>query len=494
MRITKIHLILLLTLLLAGCAPAAAADAPTAQPSATASQTAVPTCTASQTATLTPIPPTATLSSTPTLSPTITMTPLPFNACPVTDEEYQYPFAEVGIFTKELSGQILEALNNGITFTNLKESIDQVICGVCLGGERNGEVVPTRYENAISARDLTGDEVEEILFIDFGALNIFTCKQGNYVMPLSMNNFFGRNDDVYILDLNNNATADILMHTYTDPMHGPRPLYIFEWDGEIFHNLILLNENYQNSLYPKTLVTDICTRISDFNPGKDGTIEIVLRGTPCDFGEVSYTGPYRYYSITLTWDGNFFQIGDYVLDPPTYLFQAVQDGDRETLRGNYDKALDYYDQALNDPNLKGWSQELYRQQWDSMQARYSEQPTPTPAPVDPNEKETLTAYVHYRKMLIYTVQGKPEEALAEYMTVMKLTPGQPGYAYKGLAITFWKKYQNTHDLAAVCIVTREYANERDEELYDPIDDRWHGWQSPGHSSDLSMGKVICPFE
>ena len=57
MRNPKIHLILLLTIILSGCMPAAAAETPAPLPSRTASQTAALTRTASQTTKLMPVPP-----------------------------------------------------------------------------------------------------------------------------------------------------------------------------------------------------------------------------------------------------------------------------------------------------------------------------------------------------------------------------------------------------------------------------------------------------
>lgn len=404
---------------------------------------------------------------------------------------------------------ILAALNSGSTLQNLQNGMDQVINESMLfnyGGafDENGNAIIDVYDlskfknhnYALTKHDFTDDGVMEILFLGttgniplMQTLNVFKCEQGKYIMSLEQK--YGYRKNLTLLDLNNDTISEIILHKTMDYLHGPRVLYIYEWDGKNFQNLALPNETFYGT--PEGFETGICSEISEFRPNANGDMDIIIRGIPCDFGEYYYTGPYRYYSITLTWDGTHFVYGYKQLDPPTYRFQAVQDGDWETLHENYEKALDLYNQALNDPNLKGWSKELYKQQYDIMHANFAEQPTPTPVPVDPNEKETLTACVHYRKMLIYTAQGKPGEALAEYMTVMKLSPGQPGYAYKGLAITFWKNYQNTQDLAAACIVTREYAYEHDEEIYDPIDDRWHGWQSPGHSGE-SMGEVICPFE
>jgi tetratricopeptide (TPR) repeat protein len=253
---------------------------------------------------------------------------------------------------------------------------------------------------------------------------------------------------------------------------------------------LIPQEYWHDYEFPGAYVTYTHAWVEDYLLKSDGTYDVLFRGIPGDFGEFYSTGPYRYYSIILSWNGTHFIPGYVQLDPPTYRFQAVQDGDRESLRRNYEKALVFYNQALNDPNLKGWPKEIYGQQLDVVQAGWRDLLTPTPYPTDPNEKEILSAYIHYRKMLIYTVQGKQEEALEEYLALTKLSTEQPGYAYKGPAITFWKKYQNSQDLAAACIKTQIYSHENYDELFDPIDQHWHGWDSPGYYYNKSL---ICPF-
>jgi tetratricopeptide (TPR) repeat protein len=227
----------------------------------------------------------------------------------------------------------------------------------------------------------------------------------------------------------------------------------------------------------------------------NGTVDVVLRGIPCDFGEVNDTGPWRFYTIILTWNGAKFQLLPMHLDPPEYRFQAVQDGDLETWRGNYAGAIKLYRQALEDKSLKGWSIDRYRQQGERIQATYEVSPVPTQYPSDPNEYAVLSAYIHYRFLLIDSAQGNLDQARADLASFQKeVQPGQPGYDYLTLASVFWSTYQDAHDLATACIKTRQYANDHREAILEPINDAWHGWQSPGHTGEPTEEQVICPFE
>lgn len=232
----------------------------------------------------------------------------------------------------------------------------------------------------------------------------------------------------------------------------------------------------------------ICSNVSVTDLDHNGTKEVVIRTIACDFGEVGYTGPYRWSILALTWNGDHFQPLPERLDPPEYRFQAVQDGDVETQRGNYEEAMRFYRQALNDRQLKGWSEELYHQQWDRYTTREGT-PTPTPAPVDPNEYAVLSAYIRYRFMLIHIAQGNADQAQAEFEAFQQeVLPGQPGDDYLLLARKFWTAYQPQHNLAAACAATRAYAHDLRKQLLYPIDSTWHGWQVQDY------GTLICPFE
>ena len=396
---------------------------------------------------------------------------------------------------------ILEALNNGITLPHLQESLKEIGseewgCDFEEIEDEDGNITriwePCKFGDQLLIRDLTGDGVNEIILAGtwggafmYHILQIYTCQNGKYSKL-----FFHRyhyHDSLDILDLNRNNIPEIIIHNYYDPMHGPHLLYIYEWDGNDFRNLIP-QEYWNDYNFPGAFATEPHARVENYNLNNNGTYDVLIRGIPGDFGEVSFTGPYRVFSITVTWNGTHFIPGYEQLDPPTYRFQAVQDGDWETLHGSYERALAFYNQALNDPYLKGWSEKIYRQQYDALGR--SGLPTLTPSPPDPDEKETLTAYIHYRKILIYTAQGKHEEALEEYLALTKLSPNEPGYAYKGLAAVFWKKYQNTQDLATACIKTQMFAHENYDEIFNPIDRAWHGWDSPAYNWNKML---ICPF-
>ena len=300
-----IHLILLLIILLAGCAPAAAAETPTPLPSRTPTP---PSPTPSKTSFWRIV--TSTITPTPTPSPNITMTPLPFNACPTTDEDYQYPFPGIVSGADEMLEHILAALNNGITLQNLQNGMDQVVnesMQFNYGGYYDEDGNPiidvidlSKFKNhdyTIAKHDFTGDGVMEILFLSetgsiplMETLNVFACEWGKYHMSLEQKYSYRKNFS--LLDLNNDTIPEIILHKNMDNLHGPRVLYIYEWDGEKFRNLALPNKTFYSN--PDGFETGICSKISEFKPNENGNVDIIIRGTPCDFAERSFTGPYRY--------------------------------------------------------------------------------------------------------------------------------------------------------------------------------------------------------
>src|SRR5262249_42057413 len=112
-------------------------------------------------------------------------------------------------------------------------------------------------------------------------------------------------------------------------------------------------------------------------------------------------GPYdgiglwnRVKTTTYSWNGKFYVKAYVSRAKPQYRYQAIQDGDRETLYGHYQKAIAFYQEAIFNPDLDWMSSErvLYQINIDSS---YYHHPTPTPQPTpvpDESEYPRLAAY------------------------------------------------------------------------------------------------------
>lgn len=399
--------------------------------------------------------------------------------------------------SKELAQPILDALNNGASLDHLIAAVDQV-GGPIVDLKGNNRM----FVNTLSSHDLTGDGVPEILFHSLDWLAIFTCQRGQYVQVFDQaGDFLKVNiNDLFTRDINRDGLQELIYRVYDfNPVDGLFVLYIYAWDGGEFRNLILMDVGDKMGFYYPYgsggslggFTHEAGSSITFPVINNRGIHNVVIKGDFICFSCRKF-GPWRWFTDTFTWNGSGYQyLGDR-LDPPVYRFQAVQDGDQESLRGSYTTALELYHQALEDKHLKGWSEALYHQQVDIIDAEYRKMATPTPLPPDPNEYAVLSAYIRYRILLIHSALGQFDQARSDIEAFQQeVLSGQPGYAYLTLATEFWNTYQGTRDLAAACAKTRQYAGDHYEDIYQPIDSTWHGWQSPTYEKN---GRLICPLD
>jgi hypothetical protein len=223
---------------------------------------------------------------------------------------------------------------------------------------------------------------------------------------------------------------------------------------------------------------------------QNGTWELIVNGGLAIRGDDLEHGPYRAETDIYMWNGTGFALHSMDLDPPQYRFQAVQDGDRYVLFGQYDKALDLYQQAIFSDKLDWWSPERSEYDRDLFDALYSGQATPAlPAP-GLNEYPNLAAYARYRIMLLHIVRGWLPEAKTVYDTLqLKFQEWEEGHAYAEMAAAFWTEYQASQDIGQACNKAVEYATANTELTLTYIGSDYHGWQSHYYKPI-----DVCPFK
>jgi len=198
----------------------------------------------------------------------------------------------------------------------------------------------------------------------------------------------------------------------------------------------------------------------------------------------------RDQTIILGWNGqNFVNIKQGTNDPPQYRFQAIQDGDEQVRYGNYIAALSFYQAAIFDDRLEGWSPERREYELRALEFQYVPTPTvyPTPSP-DITEYPRLAAYAYYRIMLLHIVQGHESDASTVYKTLQRKFESDPyGHPYYEMATEFWNSYQSTQKVYDGCAAAIQYAVEHPAILI-PLGSEYHG----GYSHTYVPADV-CPF-
>ncbi len=429
------------------------------------------------TQTITPLP------TIPTFTPTfdawtiVTVTPAAKAECPKEDSNIVPTFYVPkfpGCFDSDrclVSGteeEILGFLNKGATIQSVMARLRTAIYG--------------DYQE-YAYQDVTGDNIPDLMFIDFstmGRLHIFFCNNGSYKLFSSKIDLQGTavNQKIVIQDLNLDAIPEIVfLQGYANTCCM---IHILEWDGQTFPDL---------SQYVETSNEEMAIEDIDQNGTKEIVTAHIMSASEFyanpDLSSLSLEiPPLRMLTRIYSWDGKNFVFSSENFKSYQYRFQAVQDGDLQTLQGNYREAIKLYEDAINSNKLDWWSKERFEQ---NRQAAINFG-TPLVLAPDKTEYPRLAAYAYYRIMLLHIVQGHESEAGTVYKTLQQEFDSDP-YArpYIAMATTFWNAYQSTHKMYDGCAAAIQYAAEHPN-ILTPLGSDYHGSQS-----HIYVPSDVCPF-
>jgi hypothetical protein len=494
--------LIVLSLLISSCAPAASSPSATLVASSTNSPTPTPslTLTATPRATLTPAPPTVTpLPTIPTFTPTfdvrtiVTATPAPKAECPKEDQNIQITLPPTVYFDQaenwiKLDDVVLEYLNKGGTLQNLIKAYSGV-----------KDLMNAINELRPSAIDLTNDNTPEIIIINpmselekpTPAIYVFSCNRGKYsnIFSWRMPHSIAGVENLMTLDINANGIPELFIQTGVNFTDKITKMWIYEWNGTLFQSLLTVPYKpsgemvYQRGTLDALNLTyrDDFLIMGNYNLAfrdidKNKTIELIV-----ELKNVAYSdGPARDPKITYAWNGNYLYLYRIEYPQPKYRFQAIQDGDDATQFQEYDKAVTLYQDVIFNSQL-----DWYSKTRQSEFGFYWNAPTPT---IDLTEYPRLAAYAYYRMIILHTFLGETEAAQIKYDTLQQKFPeGDPGHPYVEMAIAFWDAYQSTQKMYDACAAAIQYADEHPEILI-PLGSDYHGSQSHRY-----VPADVCPF-
>ncbi len=449
--------------------------------------------------------PSPTFSSTPTPQPTITGTPeftvtsnIPLSECPKGNSELKPDF------TKELSAEFPHLGEPILAFLNSGGTPQAVIQS--LSWTENQDLSPDwMYDWSITnkdefnkshlfERDLTGDGIPELV-VSRVNLYIFGCRNEKYEFLLELDNddFLNRVAAPWINgieDLNSDGLPEIVIKSYYGRF-GNTAFRVFEWRLDKFQSLIIsepVSEYFSKSDVFEISVGDLI--LDDLD--KNGTKELIIHG----YELITYGLPSRGEQYTFGWNGNNLVLFSREYSKPVYRFEAVQDGDRYSLAGDYDKAITFYQDAIFSDKLDWWSSERNRYKNSCFDSKPNCPYFPTPPSPDPNEYFNLAAYSRFRLMLIYILHGWQSDAEVVYNELQKQFPnGQVGYAYAELANRFWVEYQQSgNNMERACSKAIEYAESNPVEILSYLGNGDYALAYYGEQSLRYTAKDVCPFK
>jgi tetratricopeptide (TPR) repeat protein len=199
--------------------------------------------------------------------------------------------------------------------------------------------------------------------------------------------------------------------------------------------------------------------------------------------------PWRNERTYYKWDGESYILWHREFAQPEYRFQSIQDGDLALNQQEYDKAIGFYQQAIFNNELKGYSPAIQENlRANHLLDPFSNQPTPEPVAPDPTEYSKLAAYAYYRMVILQIKLGEMDAAQIQYATLQEKFPtGQAGYPYAEMASAFWETYQSSQNMTNACGTAIQYAAEHPG-ILTVLGSDYHGWQSHKY-----VPADVCPF-
>ncbi len=484
----KSFLILFVIILLTACTPVTPIQTQTATMATfTPSTTSTPSHT--PTRTITPLPTIPTATPTFDVSSIVTVTPAPVEQCP----------EEKPILDEDLSSLNFRYSSDPDSFDAIKENRDNAENNILNFLNTYGASHIIEYaeeENYFNYiyRDLTNDGIPE-LAIGATSFYIFGCRDGFFetLLILPPDGYLSPPSIIEVNDYNKNGIDEfvVLLGTLSQ---GGRIYLIHEWDKNKF--ISLLEPDDPEYPYSGIIYLQITGDFHFEDIDNDGVYELITNSGIPVWSTYPDFLPWRNEKTYYKWNGAFYVPAwrEYYIPDVDFVtiqefrFQSIQDGDLATLQGEYAKALDFYQRAIFDSSLSGYSLEIRNNLQENWDAHFVNDPTPTPYPNDPSEYPKLASYAYYRIMLLHVVQGNLAEAENVYNTLQKeFSHDQYGAPYAEMARDFWQAYQQNQNMTDACGAAITYAAIHPEILI-PLGSDYHGWQS--HTYEPAD---ICPF-
>lgn len=354
------------------------------------------------------------------------------------------------------------------------------------------ENTPLVRETKFLDQDITGDGIPE-LSISQVHLWIFGCRNGQYVTLLEVSNYdwtrFPAPWIVSVQDLNSNGVLDFVVKSHYSMTWVE--YRIVEWRPNGFQDL--LSNQASAALLTKSEASLVIQNGEVFfdDTDNDGVQDVFFRGyDPLPDGLPSRGEEYRY-----RWDGNLYRIASLRYSAPIYRFEAVQDGDRYSLAGEYDNALSSYQDAITNKDLEWWSSERNRYERVCWRTKPDCDDIPTPPVPDENEYPNLSAYAYFRIMLIHVVNKSLDEAENVYNLLQIQFPAmQGGYHYAVMAGEFWNEYRISNDIEAACAKAIDYAEANPIEILFYLGNGEYSSIYFGEQSLEYTPYDVCPFK
>lgn len=311
----------------------------------------------------------------------------------------------------------------------------------------------------IETIDLTGEGTPEIIlgYIapgDVGTLLIFACQAGRYLQLYeSANDGIDPPQLISVGDINNNPPSELVIarRRCSDAETCDFQTQIVSWAYTVgrFVNLI-----------PDTLLTLDVPELRDIDD--DRVLEIVIT---LDSNGTAATGPLRTGFNIYDWNGQTYVLSIIQLDPPRYRIQVVHEGDKSFSQLNMLGAIQAYELALSDDDLRFW---------------FNDGPINT------------ISYAQYRLILAYGYLGSStgvittlDQMNAQFLTgdtgdILSLAP-----VYVHMANVFVETLSNLGDLHESCLAVQSIIEDRPEALQ--FINRF-GNRSPNYSE-----LELCPY-
>ena len=363
-------------------------------------------------------------------------------------------------------------------------------------------------EYAAFELDLTGNGVLEFVDRDIFNIDIYYCRNGKYetLFEYQLYPYAIEVNVEYAGDINQNGLAELVMDSRVT-FGADSLVQILEWDGSEFKNL--LNNRYEDeswlaspegrgltwyagldeSLENDSAYVNSGAQITVQDWDGDGMEDVLLTGGIESTLDIYCNGqPWRDFTKVYRWDGQYFVYAGLELPPASYRFQAVQEGDRLSIMGEWEEARKQYQNAIISDQLESLSELSSAQQsWEC----YQSGPFPELSVEldDTDDRLFLAAYSRFRLMLLDLLSGREGDAQATYEKLAAwYPPGNDGFIITEMAEGFWQVYQSTGELELACARAVEFASEHEEEILPKLGSWRHGYQSHTY-----VPADVCPF-